>query len=117
MEHLFVGADGESIRLEPYVPEFLELSPQAPERIAKNWIPQIRKYLDWYENSYAPLLMRLDAVGIPANTLFDYDTLDSESVATEKKLATVSATLPEICYICSCIVEQEHNNSIFETEL
>lgn len=25
MEHLFVGADGESIRLEPYVPEFLEL--------------------------------------------------------------------------------------------
>ncbi|MBR4744235.1 MAG: DUF4445 domain-containing protein [Oscillospiraceae bacterium] len=25
MEHLFVGADGSSIRLEPYVPEFLEL--------------------------------------------------------------------------------------------
>lgn len=25
MEHLFVGADGESIRIEPYVPEFLEL--------------------------------------------------------------------------------------------
>ena len=25
MEHLFVGADAESIRLEPYVPEFLEL--------------------------------------------------------------------------------------------
>ena len=26
MEHLFMGADGDSIRLEPYVPEFLELS-------------------------------------------------------------------------------------------
>ena len=25
MEHLFVGADGESIRIEPYIPEFLEL--------------------------------------------------------------------------------------------
>ena len=25
MEHLFVGADGSSIRLEPYIPEFLEL--------------------------------------------------------------------------------------------
>ena len=25
MEHLFVGADGASIRLEPYIPEFLEL--------------------------------------------------------------------------------------------
>lgn len=26
MEHLFIGADGDSIRLEPYVPEFLELT-------------------------------------------------------------------------------------------
>ena len=26
MEHLFMGADGQSIRLEPYVPQFLELS-------------------------------------------------------------------------------------------
>ena len=31
------------------VPVFLELSPQSPERIAKNWVPQIRKYLDWYD--------------------------------------------------------------------
>lgn len=95
------------------VPSFFELSSQEPERIAKNWIPQIQKYLDWYENSYAPLLTRLDAVGIPANTLFSYDTLDSDSVTTEKILATVSAVLPEICDICSCIVEQEHNNSVF----
>ena len=99
------------------VPGFFELSSQAPERIAKNWIPQIRKYLDWYENSYAPLLTRLNSVGIPANTLFGYDTLDSDSVATEKKLATVSAVLPEICDICSCIVEQEHNNSVFNANI
>lgn len=99
------------------VPGFLELSSQAPERIAKNWIPQIRKYLGWYENSYAPLLTKLDAIGIPADTLFGYDTLDSDSVATEKKLATVSAVLPEICDICSCIVEQEHNNRLFETTI
>ncbi len=26
MEHLFIGAEGDSIRLEPYVPEFLELT-------------------------------------------------------------------------------------------
>lgn len=99
------------------VPVFLELSPQSPERIAKNWVPQIRKYLDWYENSYTPLLTRLDAVGIPANTLFDYDTLDSDTIATEKKLTTVSAVLPEICDICSYIVEQEHNNSIFDANI
>lgn len=62
-------------------------------------------------------MTRLDAVGIPANILFGYDTLDSDSVATEKKLTTVSTVLPEICDICSCIVEQEHNNSVFDTNI
>ncbi|MCF0120530.1 MAG: DUF4445 domain-containing protein [Oscillospiraceae bacterium] len=33
MEHLFVGADAESIRLEPYVPEFLELHGQTGESV------------------------------------------------------------------------------------
>lgn len=99
------------------LPGFLELSPQSPERIAKNWIPQIRKYLDWYENSYAPLLARLDSISVPANILFGYDTLDSDLVATEKKLTTVSTILPEICDICSCIVEQEHQNSVFDANI
>lgn len=48
MEHLFVGADGQSIRMEPYVPEFLELhgktaselglpaAPEAPVIFAPN---------------------------------------------------------------------------------
>lgn len=95
------------------VPEFFELSPQEPERIAKNWIFRIRKYLDWYENAYEPLLTKLETVGIPANILFDYNSLDSDFVATEKKLATVSAVLPELCDICGSIAEQEHNSSIF----
>jgi len=33
MEHLLVGANGESIRLEPYVPEFLELPGQTVESV------------------------------------------------------------------------------------
>jgi len=32
MEHLFVGADGDSIRLEPFVPEFLELTGMDAEK-------------------------------------------------------------------------------------
>ena len=34
MEHLFVGADGSSIRLEPYVPEFLELHGKTAQDLA-----------------------------------------------------------------------------------
>ena len=33
MEHLFVGASGESIRLEPYIPEFLELHGKTAEEL------------------------------------------------------------------------------------
>lgn len=99
------------------VPEFFALSTQEPERIARNWIPQIEKYLDWYEKAYEPLLIKLRAVGIPANILFDYNSLDSDSVATEKKLATVSVEIPEICDAYSCIVEQEHNRDVFTNNI
>lgn len=99
------------------VPEFFELSPQNPERIAKNWIPQMQKYLDWYKNAYESLLTRLQTVGIPANVIFDYNSLDSDAIATEKKLAAVSTVLPELCDICSCIVEEEYNNSIFAVNI
>lgn len=61
--------------------------------------------------------MSLEAVGIPSNTLFGCDPLDSDSIVTEKMLMTVSTVIPEICDICSCIVEQENNNSIFDANI
>ncbi len=40
MEHLFVGADGSSIRLEPFVPEFLELHDQTAGKLGLPFKPQ-----------------------------------------------------------------------------
>ncbi|MDY5238004.1 AAA domain-containing protein [Bacteroides helcogenes] len=99
------------------VPGFFELSQQNPERIAKNWIPHIQKYLDWYKNAYTTLLEKLEAVGIPANILFDYDTLDSDAVATEKKIATASGVLPEMCDVCCYILDQKHNISVLDANV
>lgn len=99
------------------VPGFFELSQQNPERIAKNWVPHIQKYLDWYESTYTILLEKLEAVGIPANILFEYDTLDSDAVATEKKLATASGVLPEMCDVCCYILNQENSSSVFNANV
>ena len=99
------------------VPAFSDLDAYEPERIAKNWIPNILKYLSWYENAYNPLLTKINAVGLSANTLFDQNTLDSDAIATEKKLAAVSSVIPEICDICYCIWELERFNNVLESNI
>jgi hypothetical protein len=43
------------------VPGFYDLDIREPERIAKNWIPNIQKYLGWYENEYHSLLTKINA--------------------------------------------------------
>ncbi|MCZ9313211.1 MAG: AAA domain-containing protein [Methanocorpusculum sp.] len=99
------------------VPVFSELDLQEPERIAKNWIPNIHKYLNWYEDTYGPLLEKLKAVSIPANVLFDADALDSDVIATEKKLVTISTELPKICDICLNILDLNFHRNILETNI
>lgn len=99
------------------VPSFFALDSQEPERIAKNWIPGIQKYINWYADVYDLLLKKIKAIGISPNILFDENVLDSDAVATEKKLATVSTVLPEICDICYCILESERLHSILEKDV
>ncbi|MBQ8682276.1 MAG: AAA family ATPase [Selenomonadales bacterium] len=91
--------------LSPHgVAHFFNLDQQCQERIAKNWIPAIQKYLDWYQDIYTPLSTQLQAIGIPANILFDDDPSDSDLAATEKRLAVTLNELPAICDICDHIV-------------
>lgn len=89
------------------VPRFRDLDAYAPERIAYNWIPGINRYLDWYQDAYAPLVEKLEAVGVPAGILFSTDPLDSDLVATDKILAAVSADVSVICDMCSAVIEIE----------
>ena len=105
------------------VPAFYTLDANTPERIAKNWIPEIKVYLDWYKNEYGTLLSHLAAVGIPSAALFASDPLDSDVVATNKILSTVSKELPDICDIClnilisnECRVTLEQNKTVLQRD-
>lgn len=89
------------------VPKFTDLDPAAPERIAANWVPVIRKYLDWYHDAYEPLLARVAALGIPAEVLFHEDPLDSDLTATDKVLTAVARDIPVICRGWEAVLEIE----------
>ncbi|MCQ2505839.1 MAG: AAA domain-containing protein [Lachnospiraceae bacterium] len=99
------------------VPRFFDLDTANQERIAGNWVPYIHKYLDWYHDAYQPLLDKLSAVGIPADTIFEEDPLDSDIAATDKILSAVETVIPAICdlFIAAMRIE-EHTDAIEEVK-
>lgn len=95
------------------VPEFYELDASEPERVASNYIPLIKQYLEWYQTAYEVLKMRMEAVGLPCDIIFQHNTLDSEIVSTEKILAAVCNTIPKLCNIFDDVqVVLETNNDL-----
>lgn len=83
------------------VPCFKSLDVDEPERVAKNWIPSIYKYLDWYQNEYAMIVTGLEAIGISADNVFVFSELDSDVCKTEKILSTMIAEISIICDLCA----------------
>ncbi len=81
------------------VPCFYDLDMVEPERAAAKYIPVISRYLDWFKNEYEVLTMRMNAVGLPCDVIFQYDMLDSEITATEKILLAIEHDIPELCRI------------------
>lgn len=79
------------------VPAFYDLDAFEPERVAANYIPYIQQYLDWFQSEYEELNMRMVAVGLPGDVIFQKNVLDSEIVSTEKILTALGNTIPKIC--------------------
>ncbi len=72
---------------------------EEPERIANNYILDIKRYLQWYENEYAKLVEYINDVGLSCDVVFNKNTLDSDVVATEKVLHSIEHVLSPICKI------------------
>lgn len=91
------------------VPDFFSLDRREPEKIAGNWIPHILRYLDWYETDYEPLKQKMSAIGLPIETVFDVNSLDSDLAATEKILSAAETIIPSICDICNLALVAAEN--------
>lgn len=85
------------------LPQFYDLDREEPERVAANYIPLIQRYLDWFQKEYPVLTMRMEAVGLPCDVIFQQNPLDSEIASTEKILSALAHELPAFCDIFETI--------------
>jgi superfamily I DNA and/or RNA helicase len=85
------------------LPSFFELDLHEPERICKNMIPQIKRYLDWYTNEYDYLIKLTDLAGFDTEKVFVFSELDTEVITIRKLLEAVNNDLKK--YI---IVAEKH---------
>lgn len=103
------------------VPAFYDLDALEPERVAANYIPYIQRYLDWFQSEYEVLTMRMSAVGLPCDVIFQSNPLDTEMMSAEKILMALGDTLPKICNIFEVVKtitdtqkELDQNRSILQ---
>lgn len=75
------------------VPEFFSLDDE-PERIGLQIIPNIERYLNWYQNEYLKLLQFVKHAGLNSEAIFCESAMDSELIRTEKMLCTAHKILP-----------------------
>lgn len=85
------------------MPEFYNLDAVEPERVASNYIPFIERYLEWYNKEYEVLIMRMEAIGLVPQEVFNEQPFDSEAVSAEKVLTAISDTIPEICNVLNLV--------------
>ncbi|MCM1566373.1 MAG: AAA domain-containing protein [Dehalobacter sp.] len=73
--------------------EFSSLDDE-PERIGLRMIPNIKRYLDWYQEEYSNLMQFVNQAGLFADAIFCESEMDSELMRTEKMLNKVQKELP-----------------------
>lgn len=103
------------------VPKFFELDTDKPESIAKNFVSDIRQYLNWYSSEYEKLLSLLRSVGIPYRDIFQFSSLDSDYTSAGKVFDSISQTIPDLCgllsaakHIVAIQTSLEHNGKVFK---
>ena len=84
------------------VRKFFDLDNDEPELVAKKWISPIERYLNWYSVEHGQLLEYLSSAGIQTENVFNDDLLDSDLVATDKILESLSLTIRPL--INSCLI-------------
>lgn len=104
------------------VPPFHDLDRDDPERVAANYIPLIQRYLEWFSNEYEVLAMRMEAIGLPCDAIFQHNPLDSEIASAEKILLALDHEIPGLCDIFEVVksisdiqTDLQNNRNILQT--
>lgn len=79
---------------------FDKLDAEAPESIAKNFIPRIKSSLDWHYNGCNELSEKLNAVGLTLDFVCSIQELDSDIAKINKIFNATKNVIPRLCDIC-----------------
>lgn len=74
-------------------PSFAKLGEEA-EEICRQRIPNIQRYLDWYQNEFAQFMSLINSAGFNSEAIFGFTDLDSVFVRTEKVLQSIQNIVP-----------------------
>jgi very-short-patch-repair endonuclease len=74
-------------------PDFNNLG-NDPEEVCLQRVPNIQRYLTWYQNEYAEMLNLVKSAGLNSSFIFRYTDLDSELIKTEKALRAIHDVIP-----------------------
>lgn len=99
------------------VPEFSELDPFNPERVALNYISMIQYYLDWFKNYYEVLTAKIDSVGIKTDMIFQKNVFDSEYTYIEKCLCNIKKQLPIFCDVFDIVNRMRQSAEQLKTNI
>ncbi|MBQ7528933.1 DUF559 domain-containing protein, partial [bacterium] len=101
------GRHWDTLLSDCWLPKFTELDSEAPERIAKNYVPFIKRSLDWWSSEVPKIRKYLEDLQIPADAIFDENPLDSDSIKVKKTLEALEVFIPIICDICLTVLQIE----------
>lgn len=91
---------------ESSVPKFETLdNGRMPERIARNLIPKIRYWLDWYQNDFQKMKKLMQSAGINPKTIFIRDDFDDEITVIKKIFTTISNIVPLLLKLQELYIE------------
>lgn len=98
--------------------EFYDLNDEAPEGVAKKFIPEIERCLGWYVNEINTIKTLVKNAGINPEELFEIDKRDSEEETVRKIVYILSEKCEKIVEICKKFHEANNEkvmlNSAYE---
>ena len=86
--------------------KFMDLG-EEPEIIAKNLIPKIKKYLDWFNNDYKELKTKIEQTGFKYRNIFVYDDLASDKEKISLAINFMFNDLPKYISLAQAFIDIE----------
>lgn len=95
------------------VPKFFELDSTYPEYTAKKWIPNIKKYLDWYAVDYQKFYESLLTAGFDVKQVFGVNISDFDQIIS-KVNDVIEEILPKLCEACSLVLSIDEREKLID---